>query len=257
MKKSLLLYVFISLIISTLQTSCVSNKKYMVLEAKVDKLKKEKSIVLNQLNECTDLAKNLSEEKALTLNDLSILSADSKMTIADHTKRLKRLQDIIQTQNVVMNNLKNAITEAFTDNNDAFNVNLKDGIVYISIEEKLLFKPGSFVVNPNGKELLRKLSGVIKSTKNINIIIDSHTDNFPIKTGIFKDYWGLSIVRAASIIHILTNEFGLNAEYVTALSKVKFHASEASETAESSTNNGRTEIIISSDLKELQKLLYQ
>jgi len=237
----------------------------MASEAKVDKLQKENANALSQLNDCNVQVKNLKEEKvslqnenASVQNDLKALSAESNMTIADQAKRLKNLQDIIQSQRDVMTNLKNSIADALMNYKaDELSVYIKDGNVYVSLAEKLLFKSGSDMVNPKGKEALKSLANVINSTKDITVMIEGHTDNVPIKTNQFEDNWDLSAARATSIVRILTKDYGFDSNRITASGRGEFHPVTTNETAEGRAGNRRTEIILSPDLNELYKLLYE
>jgi len=265
MKKTFHFLAFLSLILSLLFTSCVSNKKFTASEAKVDKLQKDNANTLSQLNECNAQVKNLKEEKAslqnenaLVQNDLKALSTESNMTISDQAKRLKALQDMIQSQRDVMSNLKNSIADALMNyKTDELSVYIKDGNVYVSLEEKLLFKSGSDMVNPKGKEALKSLANVINSTKDITVMIEGHTDNVPIKTNLFEDNWDLSTARATSIVRILTKDYGFDSNRITASGRGEFHPVKTNETDEGRAGNRRTEIILSPDLNELYKLLYQ
>jgi len=265
MKKAFHFLAFFSLILSLSFLSCVSSKKFMASEAKVDKLQKENANALSQLNDCNVQVKNLKEEKvslqnenASVQNDLKALSAESNMTIADQAKRLKNLQDIIQSQRDVMTNLKNSIADALMNYKaDELSVYIKDGNVYVSLAEKLLFKSGSDMVNPKGKEALKSLANVINSTKDITVMIEGHTDNVPIKTNQFEDNWDLSAARATSIVRILTKDYGFDSNRITASGRGEFHPVTTNETAEGRAGNRRTEIILSPDLNELYKLLYE
>jgi len=237
----------------------------MASEAKFDKLQKDNANTLSQLNECNAQVKNLKEEKASlqnenasVQNDLKALSAQSNMTIADQAKRLKNLQEMIQAQKDVMTNLKNSIADALMKYKaDELSVYIKDGNVYVSLEEKLLFKSGSDVVNPQGKEALKTLAQVLNSTKDITVLIEGHTDNVPIKTNQFKDNWDLSAARATSIVRILTKDYGFDTNRITASGRGEFHPVKTNETAEGRAGNRRTEVILSPDLNELYKLLYE
>lgn len=265
MKKAFHFLVFLSLILSLAFTSCVSSKKFMASEAKVDKFQKDNASILSQLNDCNAQVKNLNEQKislqnenALIQNDLKALSTASKMTIADLAKRLKTLQGIIQSQKDIMTNLQNSIANALMNYKaDELSVYIKDGKVYVSLEEKLLFKSGSDVVDPKGKEALKSLADVINSTKDITVMIEGHTDNVPIKTKQFRDNWDLSTARATSIVRILTNDFGFDPNRITASGKGIFHPVKTNDTAEGRAANRRTEVILSPDLKELYEILYQ
>ena len=265
MKKSLRFLVFLSFILSLLFTSCVSSKKFMASEDRVNKLQKDNDKAQSQLNDCNAKVKalnddkaNLQNEYASVQNDLKDLTSQSKMTIADQAKRLKSLQDIIQNEKDVMTKLKNSITDALLNyKTDELNVYIKDGKVYVSLEEKLLFKSGSAVVNPQGKEALKSLAKVLNDTKDITVMIEGYTDDVPIKTKQFADNWDLSTARATSVVRILTTDFGFDGNRVTASGRGKFHPVKSNETAEGRAANRRTEVILSPDLKELYKLLDQ
>jgi len=200
----------------------------------------------------------LQNENALVQKDLNALSSESKMTIADQAKRLKSLQDMIQTQKDVMSKLKNSIADALMNyKTDELSVYTKDGNVYVSLQEKLLFKSGSDVVDPKGKEALKSLAQVLNNTKDISVLIEGHTDNVPIKTKLFQDNWDLSTARATSIVRILTKDNGFDPNRITASGKSEFHPVKPNDTVEGRAGNRRTEVILSPDLKELNKLLDQ
>jgi chemotaxis protein MotB len=266
MKKTLHFLAFLSLILSLLFTSCVSSKKFKASESKFDKLQKDNANTVSQLKDCNVQVKNLIEQKAslqdenaLVQNDLKALTTSSKWTIADQAKRLKTLQDMIQSQKNIMTSLKNSIADALMNYKaDELYVYLKDGNVYVALEEKLLFKSGSDVVDPKGKEALKSLAMVLNNTQeNITVMIEGHTDNIPINTKLFKDNWDLSTARATSIVRILTTDNGFDPSRITASGKSQFHPVKTNETDEGRAGNRRTEIILSPDLKEIYKLLYQ
>ncbi|MCX6236654.1 MAG: OmpA family protein [Bacteroidia bacterium] len=265
MKKTFNYLAFLSLILGLTFTSCVSSKKFKASEATVSELQQENAKKLSQLNDCNAKVKDLNDQKTsllnentLVTNDLKALSTESKMTIADQAKRLKRLQDMIQSQRDVMAKLKNSIADALMNyKTDELSVYIKDGNVYVSLAEKLLFKSGSDVVDPKGKEALKTLAQVLNSTKDITVMIEGHTDNVPIKTKLFKDNWDLSTARATTIVRILTKENGFDSNRINASGRGEFHPVQTNETVEGRAGNRRTEIILSPDMKELYKLLYQ
>ena len=265
MKRTINYLAFLMLIFGISVTSCVSNKKFAASEANAEKLRKENAATTNKLIECSATVKNLSDEKAslqnensLVQNDLKALATESKMTIADQAKRLKTLQGMIQSQRDVMSKLKNSIADALLSYKaDELSVYIKDGKVYVSLEEKLLFKSGSDVVNPLGKEALKTLAKVLTSTTYVTVMIEGHTDNVPIKTKQFADNWDLSTARATSIVRILTDDYGFDPQRITASGRGKFQPVKTNETAEGRAGNRRTEVILSPDLKELYQLLYQ
>ena len=237
----------------------------MASEDRVNKLQKDNDKAQSQLNDCNAKVKalnddkaNLQNEYASVQNDLKDLTSQSKMTIADQAKRLKSLQDIIQNEKDVMTKLKNSITDALLNyKTDELNVYIKDGKVYVSLEEKLLFKSGSDVVDIKGKEALKSLAKVLNGTSDITVLVEGHTDNVPIKTKLFEDNWDLSTARATSIVRILTKDYGFNSDRITASGRGQFHPVKSNDTAEGRASNRRTEIILSPDLKEIYQLLLQ
>ena len=263
MKKPFHHLIFLSLIISISFASCVSSQKYKASEARANQLQNDNATVQNRLNDCNTQVNDLNNQKttlmnenSLVLGDLKTLSTESKMTIADQAKRLKRLQDMIQSQKNVMTKLKNSIADAMMSyKTDELNVYIKDGNVYVSLAEKLLFKSGSDVVDPKGKEALKSLSLIINNTNDISVMIEGHTDNVPIKTKVFKDNWDLSTARATAIVRILTVDNGFDPNRITASGRSQFHPIMPNDAIEGRAANRRTEIILSPDLKEIYKLL--
>jgi len=138
---------------------------------------------------------------------------------------------------------------------DELSVSIKDGSVYVSLSEKLLFKSGSDVVDPKGVAALRSLALVLNSTKDINVLIEGHTDNIPIKTALFKDNWDLSTSRATSIVRILTRDNGFDSRRITSSGRSEFRPLNPNDTPEGRAGNRRTEVILSPDLNELYKML--
>ena len=256
---------FSTLILCVLLTSCGPGKKLVASRYHVDQLQKDSSDTHTQLNSCTTLVEKLrgdksalQDENASVTSDLKALSSASKMTIAEQANRLKTLQNMMQAQKDVMSRLKNSISDALMKyKTDELSVQIKDGSVYVSLQEKLLFKSGSDVVNPQGVAALKSLALVLNSTKDINVMIEGHTDNVPIRTKLFKDNWDLSTARATSIVRILTRENGFDSRRITASGKGEFHPLKANDTVDQRADNRRTEIILSPDLNELYKLLNQ
>jgi chemotaxis protein MotB len=127
----------------------------------------------------------------------------------------------------------------------------------VSLQEKLLFKSGSDVVDPKGQEALGTLAKVLNSTSNINIMIEGHTDSIPINKVKFQDNWALSTARATSIVRILTKDYMVDPTTITAAGRSKFYPIKSNQTEEGRSANRRTEIILSPNLTELFKLLEQ
>ena len=272
MKKSIRYFAFFTLIAGLLFTSCVSNKKFTASETRANKLQRENADNLRYLDYCNNQVIKLKKDSVKMQQDNEILqkeygyiqnsmllsSTESKMTIAEQAKRLAHLQQIIKHQRERADKLKGSISNALLNYNaDELSVYLKDGNVHVSLAEKLLFKSGSDVVDTKGKAALKSLAEVLNSSTDFTVAIEGHTDDVPIKTKMFEDNWDLSTARASSIVRILTKDFGFDSSRITASGKSQFHPISANSTAEGRADNRRTEIILSPDLQEIYKLLYQ
>jgi chemotaxis protein MotB len=245
--------------------SCGTRKRLAHSESRVIKLQSDSINANSQLNDCNEKVKNLLLSKSdlqneydMIQNDLKDLTSESKMTIANQAKRLKVLSDIVQSQKDVMSKLKNSIADALMNyKEDELSVYTKDGNVYIALQEKLLFKSGSAVVDVKGNEALKSLAVVLNQTNGINVMIEGHTDNVPIRTKLYKDNWDLSTARATTILRLLTKDYGFDPLRITASGRGEFHPVASNDTDSGRASNRRTEIIISPDLNEIFKLLYQ
>lgn len=263
MKKLLPLAVGFILFIMMFFISCTSNEKLKIAEAKVSQLQLDSTISSNLIEEYNVRLNNLNSENATLLdikdsvqNNLDVLTTTSELTIADQENRLKQLNTIIQAQKDVMTSLKTVLSEALMGYKpDELTVYTKNGKVYVSLEEKLLFKSGSDVVDPKGKEALKSLVKVLKNTKDVSVMIEGHTDNVPIKTAEFQDNWELSTARATSILRIMTAEYGFNSYRITASGSASFHPIKSNKTPQGRAGNRRTEVILSPDLKGVYSLL--
>jgi len=265
------------LILSMVFTSCGPGKKLVASRVHVNSLQMDSSSTHGQLNDCNVQVNKLMDERSAlqkekaslqndksslqnenstAQNDLKNLHSASEMTIADQATRLKNLQNIIQSQKDVLGRLKNSISDALMKyKTDELSVSIKDGSVYVSLQEKLLFKSGSDVVDPKGVAALRSLALVLNSTKDINVQIEGHTDNIPIKTMLFKDNWDLSTARATAIVRILTKDNGFDSRRITSSGRSEFRPLKPNDSSEGRAGNRRTEVILSPDLNELYNML--
>jgi chemotaxis protein MotB len=263
MKKSLYLVMAIVIPFVYLFSSCGPNKKLMDSEARVNQLQKESVVVQSELNDCKIMSfklrqekESLQEEISVVQDDLNALNFESEMTISEQSKRLLNLQNLIHWQKDLLNNLKNSISDALINyKTDELYIYVKDGKVFVTLEEKLLFKSGSDVVDPAGKKALKSLAVVLNKTKDIYVVIEGHTDNVPIKNSHYKDNWDLSAARATSIVRILTKEFGVDPGTISASGKGKYNPINTNDSEKGRSGNRRTEIILSPDLSEIYSLL--
>jgi chemotaxis protein MotB len=169
---------------------------------------------------------------------------------------IREMQRIISRQDSITRKLNEILRNALLGfNSDELSVEIKNGKVYVSMSNKLMFNSGSATVENKGKEALRVLAEVLNKNLDIDILIEGHTDNVPIRNAQFRDNWDLSVARATSIVRILTNDLSVSSTRVTASGKGEFSPRADNETAEGRALNRRTDIILSPKLDELLQLL--
>jgi chemotaxis protein MotB len=140
-------------------------------------------------------------------------------------------------------------------NSSDLQVKLKDGKVYVSLSEQLLFKSGSSKVDPKGQEALKKLATVLQEQKDVNVVVEGHTDNVPMRaTGGITDNWDLSALRATDIARLLTAS-GVEPSRITASGRSQYVPVAPNDSPQNKAINRRTEIILTPKLDELFKIL--
>ncbi|MGI8892150.1 MAG: OmpA family protein [Bacteroidia bacterium] len=198
----------------------------------------------------------LESTSSSELQNLNKELRQREQELATREARLRELQGIINRQDSMVNALRNTLTNALVGfPKDELSVEIRNGKVYVSLSDKLLFPSGSTAVEPKGKDALVKLSEVLAKNQDIDILIEGHTDNVPVRTGsAFKDNWDLSVLRATSIVRILTSN-GVDSRRILPSGRSEYYPVAENETAEGKSRNRRTEIILSPKLDELFKLI--
>ena len=225
---------------------------------------------INLNKELTD-QNNILQEKYKSLTNLSLSQTDKlskaltakseelnakEKLLSERERTLDEMKQIIARQDSITRRLNAILRNALLGfNSDELSVEVKNGKVYVSMSDKLLFKSGSSAVEVKGKEALKLLGGVLEKNFDIDILVEGHTDNVPIKTSVYKDNWDLSVARATSIVRILISDYKIAPTRMTASGKGEFFPKADNETSEGRAKNRRTEIILSPKLDELMNLL--
>ena len=222
---------------------------------------KETQRLLTELNAAQE---NLQKKEDL-LRQLS-QNLDSKKTSLDEltfelekrNARLAELEKVLDAQKRIVMDLKNKVSEALLGfENNGLTVTQKDGKVYISLDEKLLFKSASWDIDANGRNALKKLSTVLEKNPGIQITIEGHTDNVPYNPGNsqLKDNWDLSVKRATTVVRTLLDGSDINPARLTASGRSQYVPVDSRNTPDARQKNRRTEIVLTPDLTELYQLL--
>ena len=156
-----------------------------------------------------------------------------------------------------MTNLKNAITKALTDfEGKGLTIEQRDGKVYVSMENKLLFRSGSWAVGSEGRQAVEQLGKVLADNPDIAILIEGHTDNVPYKgNSQLSGNWDLSTKRATAIVNILRENLNIYPENLTAAGRGEYAPIASNDTAEGKAKNRRIEVVLTPKLDELSRLL--
>ncbi|MBN2348507.1 MAG: OmpA family protein [Bacteroidales bacterium] len=180
-----------------------------------------------------------------------------KMELESRNRRLVELENVLTRKDSAVNALKKKVSTALLGfEGQGLSVTQKNGKVYVSLEEKLLFQSGSTQVDAKGVNALKKLATVLEQNPDINIMIEGHTDDVPVIQGSrFKDNWDLSVQRATSIVRILLDNTTIKPDRLTASGRGEFMPVDARQTPEARQKNRRTEIILTPKLDELFQIL--
>jgi chemotaxis protein MotB len=178
-------------------------------------------------------------------------------SLAEREKKVQELEQVLANKDKAVQDLRARISNALLNfkEND-ISVKVKNGKVYVSLAEQLLFQSGSVEVDSKGVAALQQLAKAIRDQKDINIMVEGHTDNVQLskKSPYMSDNWDLSVMRATSITRILVKG-GVSSNQVTASGKGEYAPLAANDSPQNKQKNRRTEIIVTPNLDELFKIL--
>ncbi len=203
-----------------------------------------------------------AQEDALRTLETSLLKKETELQqlstdLAAREKRVNELEAIINKKDEALTNLKNKVKNALLGfENNGLTIEQKNGKVYVSLDESLLFASGKYMVGPEGTNVLKKLAKALETSSDIDIVVEGHTDNVPLNgKGIIADNWDLSVKRATSVVKIITNNSDVNPKRLTAAGRGEFLPLDVTNTADGRKKNRRIEVILTPKLDELFKLL--
>ena len=180
-----------------------------------------------------------------------------KKELENRSQRVAELENVIASKDAAMRKLKDAISKALTNfEGKGLTVEQRNGKVYISMENKLLFQSGSWYVGSQGKQAVKQLGSVLAENPEISVLIEGHTDNVPYKGNAqLSSNWDLSAKRATSIVNILRENDAINPENLTAAGRGEYAPIATNDTSEGKAKNRRIEVILTPKLDEISKLL--
>ena len=260
--------IFLLTIILSIFYSCVSQKKYDQLQANYD----------NSLERIVERERSITEQKAKLRNLAGKVAAleQSLKSCLDMNQsgsvNISKLIDEINSSNTYIKQLiasnarKDSLNQALSSklkrslddvDDEDVDIAVKKGVVFISLSDKMLYKSGSYVINPKARSVLEKVARVINDYKDYDVLIEGHTDNVPISKRGIKDNWDLSALRSTAVVRYFQENFGVDPSRMTAGARSEYVPKATNNTSTGRSINRRTEVIILPKLDEFLKLIDQ
>ena len=230
----------------------MSRTDYAILDELKNGLEADTALLKSSIRNYQQLlASGQNENQKLNANLAQKISE-----LQDREKTIAELQKMIDQQKKKVKDLLSSVKDALLGfSSDELTVREQDGKVYVAMSDKLLFESGKAIVNQQGREALGKLAQVLNKQADIDVYIEGHTDNVPIKTAVFQDNWDLSVIRATSVVRILTQTYGVNPLQIQPCGRGEYKPVDVNTSSEGRARNRRTEIIMAPRLDKLFKML--
>jgi chemotaxis protein MotB len=212
----------------------------------------------------TNMAKNRDLLGQLDAKEKSLAAEQDRLNklnaeLASNTKRLNELESMIAAKDAAMKKLKDTLSKALNAfEGKGLTVQMKNGKVYVSMENKLLFGTGSWAVGTEGRKAVVEVGKVLAQNPDITVLIEGHTDNDKILGSIgggIESNWDLSTKRATAIVNILGENPGIRKQNLTAAGRGEFAPIMSNDTPEGKAKNRRIEVILTPKLDEISKML--
>jgi chemotaxis protein MotB len=229
-------------------------------------LEKELAIKTEQAGLYKEQLENLQGTNSSLLDRMSELSIVSQTGAENISKSLENIskqynfiEDLstkIQTKDSInlalVTNLKRSLNDI---NDEDVHVEVRGGIVHISIADKLLFNSASSNINSKAEGVLEKIASVVNDHYELDVMVEGHTDNIPISNSLYKDNWDLSVKRATAVVRALETKYGVSPERLIAAGRSQYLPKEDNTSLSGRSANRRTEIIITPRLDQFFQLL--
>ena len=275
------------LLLAGVACACVSNKKFNSMKAEALRLDGELNSANTRIDDLTRrndtlTAKNLrlvsdstrlymsytalqeryqklladgSAETARMLKELET----SQMALNERSRRVNELEAMLRSREEAINAIRRKVTDALTGfDGKGLSISIKNGSVYVSMDDKLLFRSGSFEIDPNGARAVHDLATVLAQNPDINVMVEGHTDDVPYRpNGQLRDNLDLSAKRATTVVRLLLENKGIAPSRIIAAGRGESLPVASGKTSEARAKNRRTEIILTPKLDELMQLMQE
>ncbi|MBQ4279170.1 MAG: OmpA family protein [Rikenellaceae bacterium] len=278
--------------IGLLAASCVAPKKYNSMKAEALRLDNQLTAANARADELSAKADRLQQEKNALIKDTARLYGDYtyvqeklaelqrqyQQLLADgsaeaarmlrqleqsqgeldaRSRKVAELEQMLKAREDAINALRAKVSDALLGfEGKGLSVSVRDGKVYVSMDDKLLFRSGSFELAPDGARAVKDLSGVLAQNPDINVMVEGHTDDVPYKpNGQLRDNLDLSAKRATTVVRLLLANKQISPERIIAAGRGESLPVATGKSAEARAKNRRTEIILTPKLDELMQLM--
>ena len=275
------------LLLAGVACACVSNKKFNSMKAEALRLDGELNSANTRIDDLTRrndtlTAKNLrlvsdstrlymsytalqeryqklladgSAETARMLKELET----SQMALNERSRRVNELEAMLRSREEAINAIRRKVTDALTGfDGKGLSISIKNGNVYVSMDDKLLFRSGSFEIDPTGARAVHDLATVLAQNPDINVMVEGHTDDVPYRpNGQLRDNLDLSAKRAPTVVRLLLENKGIAPSRIIAAGRGESLPVASGKTSEARAKNRRTEIILTPKLDELMQLMQE
>ena len=275
------------LLLAGVACACVSNKKFNSMKAEALRLDGELNSANTRIDDLTRrndtlTAKNLrlvSDSTRLYMSYTALqeryqkLLADgsaatarmlkeletSQMALNERSRRVNELEAMLRSREEAINAIRRKVTDALTGfDGKGLSISIKNGNVYVSMDDKLLFRSGSFEIDPNGARAVHDLATVLAQNPDINVMVEGHTDDVPYRPkGQLRDNLDLSAKRATTVVRLLLENKGIAPSRIIAAGRGESLPVASGKTSEARAKNRRTEIILTPKLDELMQLMQE
>jgi chemotaxis protein MotB len=231
--------------------------KVAALQKDYDAIKESYTLLTTSSN--SRIAKNASKNLELlqNLEKSRALLEEENAKLKDKEKKITELEYLMNERESKLAQMKKSISDALLGfKGKGLTVEQRNGKVYVSLENRLLFASGSWIVNSQGKQAINDLADVLKKQSDISILIEGHTDADAYRSkGAIEDNWDLSVKRSTAIVKLLMNTKGIDPTKITAAGRSKYIPVATNKTKAGKAKNRRIEVIIEPDLNEIRDML--
>lgn len=215
--------------------------------------------IQNDLQQREDALRKAEKEgsgKKQKLDEAIAELEGTRARLLEQNTKLQELEKALNEKENALSGLRNAIADALTGfGPDQLNVNVRNGKIYVAMEEKLLFSSGSYDVNQQGAAALQKIAGVLVDKPEIQVTVEGHTDDVAYKSGVLLDNWDLSVKRATSVVRIILQSNKIAPSRITASGRSQFVPIANGKDATARQKNRRTEIILEPSMDKLLNII--